>query len=141
MNAKAQSFKTYLEEKKIEVFSVEELSDEQETTLFRSFITVNGQQLPLLLILDNSIFALIRVQVSPKVMADENRLAVLGLANAENEKYKPFKLYADKAGDLLLDVSVVVTEEKVDGDVIYRLFGVIIDYLEGEYRNIMKEIW
>ena len=47
MNKNAEAFKAYLEEKDIHVFEVEELEeDSQQTAVFRSHITVEGQQLP-----------------------------------------------------------------------------------------------
>ena len=47
MNKNAEAFKAYLEEKDIQVFEVEELEgDNQETAVFRSHITTEGQQLP-----------------------------------------------------------------------------------------------
>ena len=67
MNKKAEAFKLYLEGKEIDSFAVEEVKDdEQGTVVFRSHILVEGQQLPTLVILDNSVFAMMRVQISPK---------------------------------------------------------------------------
>ena len=53
MNKNAEAFKKYLDEKKIESFTIEETpDDEQETAVFRSHIIVAGQQLPTIVVTD-----------------------------------------------------------------------------------------
>ena len=141
MNKKAEAFKAYLEEKDIHVFEMEELEgDGQQTAVFRSHITTQGQQLPTVVILDESIFALVRVQISPKALTEANQLELLKMINEESAAYKPFKLYLNRNGDLMLDVCLVVGEE-LKGDMVYTMFSVIINYLDANYRKIMKCIW
>ena len=71
MNKNAEAFKAYLDEKDIHVFEVEELEgDNQGTAVFRSYITTQGRQLPTAVILDESVFALVRVQISPKALTE-----------------------------------------------------------------------
>ena len=141
MNKNAEAFKAYLEEKDIKVFEVEELEgDNQETAVFRSHITTEGQQLPTAVILDTSVFALVRVQISPKALTEANQLELLKMVNEESSAYKPFKLYLNRSGDLMLDVCIIADEE-LKGDTVYTMFSVIINYLEANYRKIMKCIW
>lgn len=141
MNKNAEAFKAYLEEKDIQVFEVEELEgDNQETAVFRSHITTEGQQLPTAVILDTSVFALVRVQISPKALTEANQLELLKMVNEESAAYKPFKLYLNRNGDLMLDVCLVIDEE-LKGDMVYTMFSVIINYLDANYRKIMKCIW
>ena len=130
MNKNAEAFKAYLEEKDIKVFEVEELEgDNQETAVFRSHITTEGQQLPTAVILDTSVFALVRVQISPKALTEANHLELLKMVNEESAAYKPFKLYLNRNGDLMLDVCIVIDEE-LKGDTVYTMFSVIINYLD-----------
>ena len=140
MNKKAETFKAYLDEKDIHVFEVEELEGEQQTAVFRSHITVEGQQLPTIVLLDESIFALVRVQISPKALSESNQLELLKLVNDESAAYKPFKLYLNTDGALMLDVCLVIDEE-LKGDTVYTMFSVIINYLNENYRKFMKCIW
>ena len=141
MNKKAEAFKAYLEEKDIKAFEIEELEgDAQKTVVFRSHITVEGQQLPTIVILDESIFALLRVQIAPKAMTEENQLKLLKKVNEESAAYKPFKLYLNNAGDLMMDVCMVI-EDELKGDMVYTMFSLIIDYLNNNYRSFMKCIW
>ena len=142
MNNKAEQFQQYLQEKKIEAFAVDELKDdEMGTVVFRSHMDIEGQQLPTLVILDNSIFVQIRVVLLKKARSKEKELEVLQVLNEENMKYKPFKLYFSQEGDCILDVSLVTEQEKLSGDMVYTMFKVLIDYLNENYRKIMKAIW
>ena len=141
MNKNAEAFKAYLQEKNIKVFEVEELEkDNQRTVVFRSHITTEGQQLPTVVILDESIFALVRVQISPKALTEANQAALLKLVNEESAAYKPFKVYLNQNGDLLLDLCLVV-EDTLKGDTVYKMFSVIINYLDANYRKFMQCIW
>ena len=142
MNKNAEAFKAYLDEKKIEVFEVEETPDDaQETAVFRSHIIVAGQQLPTIVITDKSIFTIIRVQIAPQVLTDQNKAALLAFVNEENTKYKPFKLYFNANGTLLLDFCLTNAEDELKGDTVYLIFDVIINYLNENYQSMMKAIW
>jgi hypothetical protein len=147
MNIKAEVFNKYLEEKKIEAFQVEEVADDaQNTVAYRSHIVVEGQQLPTLVLLDDSVFSMIRVQISPQARTEENELKVLRMASEQNMKYKPFKLYFDQTDALILDVCLLTPgKEEKDfsdlGDEVYGMFDVLIRFLEENYRGWMKEIW
>ena len=78
MNNKAEQFNAFLEDQKIKVFQMEELEgNEQHTVVFRSFLGVEGQQLPTIVIIDDSIFSIIRVQIAPQALKDENAADLL----------------------------------------------------------------
>ena len=142
MNKNAEAFKNYLDEKKIEVFTVDETpDDEQSTVVFRSHIIIAGQQLPTIVITDNSIFTVIRVQIAPQVLTSENKSALLEFINGENLKYKPFKLYFNGNGTLLLDLCLTNTDEQLRGDTVYLMFDVLINYLNENYQEIMRSVW
>ena len=142
MNKNAEAFQKYLEEKKIEVFTLDETEgDAQETAVFRSHIIVAGQQLPTIVVTDKSIFSIVRVQIAPQVLTEENKTALLDFVNAENLKYKPFKLYFNANGALLLDLCLANPNGTLEGDAVYLMFDVIINYLNENYQKMMKTIW
>ena len=142
MNNKAEQFNAFLEEQKIEAFQMEDIEgNEQHTVVFRSFLGVEGQQLPTIVIIDDSIFSIIRVQIVPLALKEENAADLLKMVNRQNTMYKPFKLFFDEQGNLMLDVCLVADNDKLDGNEVYQLFRVIINYLEENYRDIMKAVW
>ena len=141
MNKNAEAFKAYLDKNGIKVFEAEELQGaNQQTTVFRSYITTEGQQLPTIVILDESAFAILRVQISPRALTGKNQLELLKMINEESAAYKPFKFYLNRDGDLMLDVCLFI-EGELKGDTVYTLFSVIINYLDANYRKFMKCIW
>ena len=142
MIKKAEDFKLYLEKNNITSFQMEEISnDANSTVVFRTYVTIKGQQLPSALILDNSIFAMIRIQISPQALTSENELPLEKILNAENAKYKPFKLFLNENGDLMLDVCMINRAGEIDPQEILAMYNIIINYLDSSYRNIMKAIW
>ena len=76
-----------------------------------------------------------------QALKDENAADLLKMVNGQNMMYKPFKLFFDERGDLMLDVCLVTDKDKLDGNEVYQLFSVIINYLDENYRNIMKVVW
>ena len=92
MNKKAEDFKKYLETKAITCFTVEEIDDDQlNTVVFRSTIEVEGVQLPTIIILDSSIYGMVRVLIAPSALKESNELDLLRQINSTNSKYKVFK--------------------------------------------------
>ena len=104
-------------------------------------VEVGSDQLPAIVILDSSIYGMIRILVAPQALRKETELAVLQLINGYNKKYKSFKYYLDDDGALALDTCVLFKEGEADGDLIYAMFEVIINYLNESYKNIMKTLW
>ena len=142
MNKKAEQFKAFLEANKVTAFKMEEVqTNVRNTVVFRSFITVEGQQLPTMLVTDDSPFSIIRVQVVPQAMKEKDALNLLKMVNEQNIRYKPFKLFFDEAGNLVLDTCMLIKEEQLDGNDVYRMFNAIISYLHKNYREIMKTVW
>ena len=146
MNSKAEKFKAYLEEKKIEgVFQIEDRKDEMEVTLFSSRLDINGNALPVLVIFDRSNFATVRVIVAPKVMSEENQLEVFKLMDSYNRRFKLLKYYIDEAGSLILDISLIFgdddSSEKI-GEIVYAmLLNFITPRLTESYKDIMRAVW
>ena len=142
MNKKAQIFKDYLDEKKITCFEVQELKDDPvNTVVFRSSIDVEGQQLPTLVILDSSIYAMIRVRVANAALKKGNETELVKTINELNGKYKIFKYYFADDGALILDSYLLTRTEELDCDIVYTVLDVLVKHLTAEYKNIMKLIW
>lgn len=141
MNKKAKAFRTYLKKAGIEAFEMEDMHDDElHTVIFRTFIEAQGTKLPLIFVLDDTLYGSIRVLIAPKVLKDGNEMAVYQLINEYNRTYKSFKYCIDEEGALLLDMCYISNDD-VDGDILSILFDVIIQHLEESYRPLMKAIW
>lgn len=142
MNKKAESFKQYLAEKKITCFQAEELpQDKLNTVAFRSSVEVEGQRLPLVLLLDSSIYCMVRVLVANHALKPGNEAELLRAVNALNRRYKAFKYYLDDEGSLVLDSCIMMPVGEADGGLIYTVLDVILRHLQAEYRPLMQKIW
>ncbi|OBW92307.1 YbjN domain-containing protein [Gallibacterium salpingitidis] len=142
MNKKAESFKSYLDNAKVDAFVVEEIADDAlNTVVFRSHLDIGGNQLPTIVILDDSIYAMIRVLVAPKVESEEALEKVRVLLNDFNKQYKSFKYYLDNDNAIVLDTCLLTEGEKINGDLVYAMFEVLINHLNESYKTVMKSIW
>ena len=142
MNKKAEAFKAYVDEKHPHAFELEEIPDDAyETVAFRSFAEVRGSRMQVVVILDTSIYALIRILVVPHAVHEGKREELLERLNAYNKKYKTCKYYLDDEGDIVLDTCILCGEDTVDGDLVYTMFNVLLRELEEDYPELMKLVW
>ena len=139
MNQAAEKFNDYLKEKEINVFQIREMPEQNNAVLFQSFFDINGTKLPVLVIFDNSAFTTVRVLIAGSVIKDENQLDLFKFANETNLNYKPFKIYYNDEGDLVLDC-YLLTANNVSGDDIYFHFEVIVNYLQNNYQNMLDRV-
>lgn len=139
-NVKALDFQEFLMENNISVFSTETLEDEYNTVIFRSRIETHGQILPMAIIIDMSIFTVIRTQIVTGV--DRARWPQLkDYLNSLNRRFKIFKYYLRDDGTIILDVCLPYVDESFDSKMIQLMLSVIVQHLEAVYQDIMAEVW
>ena len=66
---------------------------------------------------------------------------LLEMLNRYNKKYKTCKYYLDDEENLVLDTCILCGEEKIDGDLVYAMFRVLLHELEDHYPELMKIVW
>ena len=138
-NVKAEKFRAFLAEKEINVFQEEVIVDEFNSVVFRSHVEVGGQNLPTVLIIDNSIYSILRVQIVSGIINKDNNEAVLELINKFNSQYKVFKYYISDNGDLCLDCCLCFTEENFDPELVRVIIDVAVQHLVEEYPLRYKQ--
>ena len=141
LNAKAKIFADFLAEKEIKAFKQEIVGDEMNAVVFRSSMEVKGNVLPLIVVLDDSIYGILRMQLVPQAMNEDNKLDVLKFVNEQNMKYKVFKYYVADNGDLCLDSCILLTPEQENGPLIYTVIDVVLKHLQDNYAEMMKSVW
>lgn len=140
-NAKATKFLNFLEKNEIKAFMVEQVEDDLQSVVFRSRMEIGGQELPMIVLIDNSIYTLVRIQIVASAVKESNSVEISKLLNALNRQYKVFKYYVTEKGDLCLDCCIPSTEENFDGELIRMIIQVILQHLTEEYPNLMRSVW
>lgn len=147
INLKAQKFEKYTQDHQLNFFNKVEVKNDKgerdaaETTVFQSNICVEGQTVPVGIITDNTIYTIIRVQVGSGLVKESNKNKFLEYLNTLNRSYKVFKYVAAEDGSVFLDACLPSTNDSFDPEVVKVVLDVIVDHLNHEYKNIMKEAW
>lgn len=141
MNKKAEKFNAFMKEHNITCFNAQNLGNEVHTVLYRSFMEVSGQNLPTMVILDDSIYAMLQVRVAAGVVKEANRAAVMEHLNKLNEKYKVFKYYINENGDIVIESCIPTTEDDFVPGIVNAVIEVVLKHLVEEYPQIMKIVW
>lgn len=145
MNTKAEKFKAYIAKNNLTNFKVEELAtketNERAKVTFHTYIKIFGQKLPAVIIIDESIYTIIRVQVIPDIEYMKNKDEFIRCVNEMNISYKAVKYYLDADNALYLDMYIPNNREDIDGDLVMDLITAITTHLEKEYPNWMKLLW
>jgi hypothetical protein len=140
-NTKFNKMEKFLRDNDIKVFSVEKVNDKMLTTVFRSRMEVKEQILPFAILIDNTIYTLLQVQIAPAVAKDEQSfLKIASYVNKLNDKYRVFKFNVSEDGALLLNVCLTAKDNDFDPIMIHLVLGEILKFLEAEYIGIMKTI-
>ena len=156
MNTKAEKLKQYLAENNITYFKVEENSIAEDTansesenlnsqsiakTLFHTYIKIFGQKLPTVVIVDDSIYTLIRVQVIPDITYTKNNTEFIKCVNEININYKAVKYYLGTDNALYLDMYISSLNDELDGNLVISMINAMNVHLTKEYPNWMKLLW
>lgn len=139
-NTKALDFQEFLVDNNINVFSTESLEDEYQTVMFRSRIEAKGQILPMAILIDTSIFTLIRTQIVTGITADK-RPRLEHYLNELNTQYKIFKYYLRDDGVIYLDICLPYVDETFDSKMIQLMLSILVQHLEASYDDLMAEVW
>jgi hypothetical protein len=126
-----------LDKLKITAFQHEEVKDEFHSVIFRSNLEVKGQYFPLRIIVDDSIYTMIRVFVLPHAVMKNKTKTVLEYFEGLNQKYKVFKYYISEQNDVVLDCCIPAGDAQFDPEMIRVLLDVILNHLSEEYDNMV----
>jgi hypothetical protein len=139
-NEKALAFQEFLMENNINVFSTESVDDEYSTVIFRSRIETKGQILPMAVLIDTSVFTVIRTQIITGLSA-ARQPRIKEYLNELNMKFKIFKYYLKEDGTVYLDICLPFVDETFDSKMIQLMLSVLVQHLEAVYEDFMAQVW
>ena len=141
MNLKATKFTNFINERNINVFQMQEIDGDMQPVVYRSAMEVGGQNLPTMLVIDESIYVMLQVRVGAGLVKDSNRAAVMAHMNSLNENYKVFKYYANENGDIVIESCIPTTDEEFMPELVHAVIDVVLKHLNEEYPKLMKTVW
>ncbi|MGM9560928.1 MAG: YbjN domain-containing protein [Phascolarctobacterium sp.] len=141
MNLKAQKFTNFINERNINVFQMQELDGDMHPVVYRSAMEVGGQNLPTMLVIDESIYVMLQVRVGAGLVKESNKAAVMEHMNSLNENYKVFKYYANENGDIVIESCIPTTDEEFMPELVHAVIDVVLKHLNAEYPKLMKTVW
>ena len=140
-NTKAVQLESYFQQQKLECFQKEELKDEVHTVIFHSAVEVEKQTLPMGIIVDDTIYTIIRVQIGSGLIKERNQSDFNEYMNELNRNYKVFKYISSDSGDIFLDACIPSTPEFFDPEMVRVVLNVIVEHLQEKYDELMKKAW
>ena len=141
MNLKATKFTNFINERNINVFQMQEIDGDMHPVVYRSAMEVGGQNLPTMLVIDDSIYVMLQVRVSAGLVKESNKAAVMEHMNSLNENYKVFKYYANENGDIVIESCIPTTDEEFMPELVHAVIDVVLKHLNEEYPKLMKTVW
>ncbi|MBR1976201.1 MAG: hypothetical protein IKA21_03240 [Phascolarctobacterium sp.] len=141
VNARAKRLKDFFAENKIECFEIVETKDENNATIFRSKMQIKGQILPFAVLIDNSVYSMLQVQIVSGLVKGEAFTKIAPYLNEFNNNYRVFKFVVTPEGDLLLNACLVTEDSTFNPALVNAIIGECAKFLEAEYAGIMEHLW
>ena len=141
MNLKATKFTNFINERNINVVQMQEIDGDMHPVVYRSAMEVGGQNLPTMLVIDDSIYVMLQVRVGAGLVKESNKAAVMEHMNSLNENYKVFKYYANENGDIVIESCIPTTDEEFMPELVHAVIDVVLKHLNEEYPKLMKTVW
>ncbi|MDY2637716.1 MAG: YbjN domain-containing protein [Phascolarctobacterium sp.] len=141
MNLKATKFTNFINERNINVFQMQEIDGDMHPVVYRSAMEVGGQNLPTMLVIDDSIYVMLQVRVGAGLVKESNKAAIMEHMNSLNENYKVFKYYANENGDIVIESCIPTTDEEFMPELVHAVIDVVLKHLNEEYPKLMKTVW
>lgn len=141
MTSKIEKMTKFLADNKIECFEVQKLEDGHHTTIFRSRMEVKGQLLPMALLMDDSVYVLLQVQIAPQVISEAKLPEMATAINNMNNNVRPFKFTVSDQGDFMLNACITAENTTFNPALVNAIMSEALKFLEAQYGNIMQAVW
>ena len=122
----AKTFEEYIKQENITGFQIREAGDDRSTTIFESEIEVEGRRLPIVVIIDATAYATIRIRLAKNAVDDTNAMLLTGWLMRQNQDSRLVKFYLTSDTAILADVVVPHNPEAFDPEVMVSVLRVFI---------------
>ena len=122
----AKTFEEYIKQENITGFQIREAGDDRSTTIFESEIEVEGRRLPIVVIIDATAYATIRIRLAQNAVDDTNAMLLTGWLMRQNQDSRLIKFYLTSDTAILADVVVPHNPAAFDPEVMTSVLRVFI---------------
>lgn len=136
---KLEEFRKFVDDNKITGFAVEDWPAGGH--VFRSHLPVAGQSLPFGILFDDSVYAIIQIQLGAAMATGDKAEKIYGTLNALNEQYRMLKFSADANGSVLLSCIVAAGLSHFEPALVIAILNSIQEELNESYPAIMAKLW
>ncbi|WP_371366978.1 hypothetical protein SRRS_11200 [Sporomusa rhizae] len=140
-NVKVAAFEQYLVDNKVEGFTTRVVNDQLNSVVFHSNLAVKGQNLPVAVIIDDSVYTMIQVQVIGDAGSQKSMQELAVYANELNQTYRMLKYLVTAEGNLDVSCCVASDHDKFEPKLVIGILDQILQHLNQEYPNFMRKIW
>lgn len=109
--------------------------------IFRSSVAVQGQYIPIGVIFDDTIYVIVRANLAPKALNDENAYAVSSYILRLNHGNKLFKYYLAPDTSIILDACIPMLPQNFSAELVQTIVGVVVKEVEKRHDELMQLIW
>ena len=100
----AKTFEEYLKKENISGFQVREAGDDRDTAIFESEVEIEGRRLPIVVLIDATAYATIRIRLAQNAVDDTNAMLLTGWLMRQNQDSRLIKFYLTSDTTILADV-------------------------------------
>lgn len=122
----AKTFEEYIKKENITGFQIREAGDDRSTTIFESEIEVEGRRLPIVVIIDATAYATIRIRLAKNAVDDTNAMLLTGWLMRQNQDSRLVKFYLTSDTTILADVVIPHNPDAFDPEVMVSVLRVFI---------------
>ena len=145
VNKKAELFQQFIEQKELtNLFTLREIENDQyNTAIFDASIEYNDIVFPLFVVLDDTPFGFVRLEIAGGRFTPEQRKATVEVLNQLNSEFKCFKHYLmeeDGYEAILLDVSLMSGDNFEPELVAYTIFEVLYPHTQKDLTRIIAAV-
>lgn len=145
VNKKAELFQQFIEQNELtNLFTLREIENDQyNTAIFDASIEYNDIVFPLFVVLDDTPFGFVRLEIAGGRFTPEQRKATVEVLNQLNSEFKCFKHYLmeeDGYEAILLDVSLMSGDNFEPELVAYSIFEVLYPHTQKDLTRIIAAV-
>ena len=122
----AKTFEEYLKKENISGFQVREAGDDRDTAIFESELEIERRRLPILVIIDATAYATVRIRLAQNAVDDTNAMLLTGWLMRQNQDSRLIKFYLTSDTAILADVVVPHNPAAFDPEVMTSVLRVFI---------------